>query len=489
MNEKNITLMAMPSVNEEFTEIDLRDLLADFLLKWKRILALLLIGALLGFGAAKMKAAKQVTEPVTLEKAIENARARLSEDDTLMAEQLYFQYLGYRDYQKEMRSYYSNLAVGNKNIDKIVQMRAEYYIVSSIKVLDTLFIKMAVKEPDYQAMRDISPDEELGETIYDRVIFSTNKIISNPVITLPGQDDEESIYLIQVELYGTSEEQCREMMAVIEDAFRREAEELKVLDQNIHLESLGEQFNYNTAEHIQNLHKKNLDRMTAAEGELNNLKNKVSSLPANQKEYYDLLVHEHDQTYSPTVGKQISQRNWIVIGAAAGFVIAIASVFIWYLMNGKVQSPMELELYGRLLNRVFVKGKKNLFGRPAASLIHADNTDAAVKADIVATDLNIMMEKNAKTGLLLLCEKGNAVAADFAEQVKVCLQAKNGSLKVDIGNPLSSVAELEMIAQADMGVIFAETKKSERAVLREWKQFCERYQLLLAGTVAVRRCW
>ena len=49
--------------------------------------------------------------------------------------------------------------------------------------------------------------------------------------------------------------------------------------------------------------------------------------------------------------------------------------------------------------------------------------------------------------------------------------------------------ELEVAAQADMGVAIAEMRKSKRAMLREWRQICERYKLPLAGAVAVRRCW
>ena len=138
---------------------------------------------------------------------------------------------------------------------------------------------------------------------------------------------------------------------------------------------------------------------------------------------------------------------------------------------------------------MFVKGKKNLFGRWAAGLIHADDTDPAVKADMVATDINILMEKNGKNSVMLLRGEEDADAAGFAEQVKARLLEKNGDLKVSIGNPICSVDELEMAAQSDMGVAFAEMKKSKRSMLREWRQICERYKLSLAGSVAVQRCW
>ena len=498
MNENNITLMAAPAMEEDETELDLLDLLAECLLQWKKVLAFILIGAVLGCGAAMLKGGG-AAEPVT-EESLAAARAVLASDKAVLVDQLFFQYVSYKEFQEDMRNYYSTFAASDVSLDNTVQMRSEFYITSSVKDLDTVFIKMAVTEADYQAMRDIAPDKDAGATIYDRVAFTTvynekpdslksntsNTTINNTV-KIPAQEGEKNAYLINVELYGNSEEQCREMMAVIEKAFRKQTEELKVLDPEIRLENLGEQFDYNIAEYVQNLRKKNIDRMTTSENELNGLKSKVSQLEKEEKAYYDLLMQRYDETFA--VEKKVPWKKYTVIGAAVGFVIAACAVFFPYLMNGKVQSAAELESGGKVLNRVFIRGKKNLFGKWAARLIHADDTDPTVKADMVATDVGILMEKNGKNSVMLLCNKEDADAAGFAEQVKARLLAKNGDLKVDIGNPMCSVDELEMAAQTDMGVAFAEMKKSKRSMLREWRQICTRYKLPLAGSVAVRRCW
>ncbi|MBQ6611928.1 MAG: hypothetical protein IJH70_16020 [Oscillospiraceae bacterium] len=505
MDEKNITVVAKPAQVQEEIELDLLDLLAAFLLKWKMILALLLVGAFLGYGWAHFKNVNNKMEPVEIEKAVEDARGQLSEDKAVAVEQLFFQYVSYLNLQKEIRTYYSSFAASDVTVDNTVQMRSEYYTVSDIRDLDTVFIKMAVTEADYQAMREIAPDEKAGATIYDRVIFttaynekpesvrsSTNSAANNTInntIRIPVQEGAKNAYLVNVELYGSSEEQCREMMAVIDAAFRREAEELKVLDPEIRLESLGEQFNSNVADYVQNLHKKNLDRMTVSETELNNLTTKIGKFTPEEKAYYELLLQQYEGTYSSALGKHVSGKKWTVIGAFLGLVIAFCTVFFPYLMDGKVKTAGELEQSGRVLNRVFVKGKKNLSGRWAARLIHADDTDPTMKADMVATDVGILMEKNGKNTVMLLCSQEDVDAASFAEQVKARLLAKNGELKVSVGNPLRSVDELEMVAQADMGVAFAEMKKSKRSVLREWRQICERYKLPLAGSVAVQRCW
>lgn len=503
MDEKNITVVAQPEQTHDGVLIDLPDLLAVVLLRWKSILALLLVGALLGFGWARFKNS-HTAEPASAEEAIDAARELLSEDKAVAVEQLFFQYVSYLELQKEMRTYYSALAASDVRVDNTVQMRSEYYIVSNIRDLDTVFIKMAVTEADYQAMRDIAPDEKAGATIYDRVIFTTaynektenvntgtnnaGSTVSN-TIRVPVRDGEKNACLINVELYGSSEEQCRQMMAVIDAAFRREAEELKVLDPEIRLESLGEQFNNNVADYVQNLHKKNLDRMTVSETELNNLNTKISKFSSEEKAYFNLLQQQYEGDASRPARYHVSGKKWTVIGAFLGAVIALGVIFFTYILDGRVKSPAELEQGGRLLNCVFVKGKKNLFGRWAAFLVHADETDPVVKADMVATDLSILMEKNNKTHLMLLCSGDEEDASGFAEQVKARLLAKNADLQVSVGNPLCSVDGLEMAAQAEIGVAFAEMKKSRRAVLREWRNICSRYQMPLAGSVAVRRCW
>ena len=497
MDENKVTIVTRSAQEQEEVEIDLLNLLAELLLKWKIIVALLLVGVVLGYEWASFRNVNYKVEPVEIEKAVEDARGRLSEDKALAVEQLFFQYVNYLNLQKEMRTYYSNFAASDVTVENTVQMRSEYYIVSDIKDLDTMFIKMAVTEADYQAMREIAPDEKAGATIYDRVIFTTaynervqtGSYSTSGTFKTPDQDGGKKAYLINVELYGSSEEQCREMMNVIDAAFRREAEELKALDPDIKLESLGEQFNSNVAEYVQNLHKKNLDRMTVSEAELNNLTTKIGKFTPEEKAYYDLLQQQYEGTYSSAPGKHVSGKKWAVIGAFFGAVIACCAVFFPYLLDGKVKTAGELEQSGRVLNRVFVKGKKNLFGRWAARLIHANDTDPTVKADMVATDVGILMEKNGKNTLMLLCGEEDADAAGFAEQVKARLLAKNSDLKVCVGNPLRSVDELEMAAQADMGVAFAEMKKSKRSMLREWRQICERYKLPLAGLVAVQRCW
>lgn len=485
MDENNITVVARPAQEQDEVEIDLLDLLAALLLKWKAILALLLVGAILGCSIALLKGGGE-KKPITNEEIAE-ARALVASDKAETVDQLFFQYVSYKELQEDIRDYYSKFAGAKLDEDNVIAMRARYFVSSGIDSLGSVLPDFALKEADYQALREIAPDEVWGSRIYDRVSIGN---VSNSRITVSNLNEEGTQpveYLFTVSLYGNSEEQCQEMMAIVDAALKREVETLKTIDPEIRITFAGADYDRNVVNYVQNLRKSNIDRMTTSEKELTDLTSKVSKLSSEEKKYYELLQKQYDEVFEAE--KKVSWKKWTVIGAFLGAVIAAGGVFLVYVMDGKVKAPCELEQTGKVLNRVFVKGKKNLFGKWAGRLVHADETDPTVKADMVATDISILMEKNGKHSVMLLCSGDDADAAGFAEQVKARLLGKNGDLKISIGNPTCSVEELEMAAQADMGVAFAEMKKSKRAMLREWRQICARYKLPLAGSVAVQRCW
>ena len=56
---------------------------------------------------------------------------------------------------------------------------------------------------------------------------------------------------------------------------------------------------------------------------------------------------------------------------------------------------------------------------------------------------------------------------------------------------LDSLIDQELVKQgaAELGVVFAEIKKTKRNTLRRWMQICSRYRLPVAGMVAVQKCW
>ena len=80
-------------------------------------------------------------------------------------------------------------------------------------------------------------------------------------------------------------------------------------------------------------------------------------------------------------------------------------------------------------------------------------------------------------------------AFEIAKNVAEKTAARDSSLRIDIGNPLASVEELELLASADYAVIFSELQRSKRKTLTRWQEVCARYSIPVAGAVAVETCW
>ena len=111
--------------------ISLKDLFASLLLRWKTILVSLLIFALLGYGYTII--AGSSSEGVITDEDIQNARILLPNDKAADVEKLFFQYVAYQDYQRQLKEYYSRFVSGSLDASNVTQIRAKYIVTSDRK--------------------------------------------------------------------------------------------------------------------------------------------------------------------------------------------------------------------------------------------------------------------------------------------------------------------------------------------------------------------
>ena len=491
MNENTVPSVLVQEPEE--LELDLRDMLAALLLRWKTVLVWLLVAALLGFGFAMVKSHGNSEGDMVTEEEIAEKREKLSSNKAQDAERLFFQYVAYQELQRDLTAYYTDFVSTQRSMteESVVRMLRKYYVTSRVENLGNLIGTFALTEADYDALREIFPDEEAGARVYDRVDISAWNSERITVSNIPGEEKAPIQYLFTLSLYGKSEELCEDMMQILDRAFRNELEETKVLDPQLVTIFISDSFDYDMLNYVTNLRKGYIDRITNADKEITDLNTRVSKLESDEKAYYDLLKKQYEQGMTTAKEEKVSVAKWTVIGAFLGCVIGVVVVLWPYLFDGKVKTADELESAFRsmVLNRVCVPGKKNLFGRWAAKLTGADDVAPAVKADMIAADLGVLMEKNGKNALYFLSAEEDAQAAALAGQVCTRLQAKNPDAVITVGNPLSAAAGLEALGAAELGVVFVELKQTRRALLRQWRQLCSRYRLPLAGSVTVQRCW
>ena len=291
-------------MEEEEQEIDVMDALAQVLLKWKTVLACLLVFAVLGCGFAFLR--KQ--EIPSVADRIEGTRAALTADKANEAEAIFAAYCAL---QREMNAYYIRLGGMTPDEDSIVLMYGKYLVNSSIVGVQTIYSRLAMSDEDYRKLSEISPDEEIGIHIFDRVVIEDRTAIEavfsdNNNMTIINEGGNASPCLIVVSLTGKSEEQCRKMMEVVHAAFAEETETLRMLDPDISITCVGEELSHNTRDYMEQLRKNNLDKINSYSQELTNLNNKVSKLDEDEKDYYNLLVSQYEQ---PENGKEASTHH------------------------------------------------------------------------------------------------------------------------------------------------------------------------------------
>ena len=470
----------LPQEPEEL-ELDLKDMLATLFLRWKTLLLCLLAGALVFAAATFSSFPRTTTVRFVTEEDVFAARQAVSEDRAAAVERLYDLVRFYKDYLAGIEQEFTSLAVFNDVPDGAMVLQRNYYVSSRIDNIGSYFAANIPSEEDYARLREVLPEGVNPRSRVAATLYSSD----TEAVSADGSTD----LVFSVTVFGTDEE-IDSLTAIVEDAVQNKAAALRPADPDLKVEPVGYWTSYVARNYLQKRQDTLWTKYNNADTRLADQNKKVNALTGAEKNYYNKLAALNEGGTTVSSGGR-SLKKWTAIGAVLGLFAGVVLVFWPYLFDGKVKTAGELESAFRsmVLNRVSVPGKKNLFGRWAAKLTGADSVEPAIKADLVAADIAILLEKSGKKALYLLRDEGDAEAAAFAEQVKARLLDKVSGVDVSVGNPVSSVEELEKVGAAELGVVFAQVKKTKRECLRRWRQICSRYRLPLAGAVAVERCW
>ncbi len=480
MNENMNT--AVVTQEPEELELDLQDMLATLFLRWKTLLLCLLAGALVFAAFTLRSSPRTTTVRFVTEADVFSARQAVTESRAAAIERLQERVQFYTDYLESIEQEFAALASAGDIPEGTEVLQRNYYVASSIDNIGSFFSSSLLNEEDYARLREILPEEE---NLRDRVIFTTYSADGNALA-----DDGRADLLFSVTVFGADDAEISSMLPVVEDALQNKAAVLRQADSGLRVEPVGGWTSYVARDFLQQRQEALWTNYNNVDSRLTAQSTKVKDLAGAEKTYYAKLeAFRNGDSVVATGGRSLKKGT--VIGGILGFFAGVVLIFLPYLLDGKIKTAGELEysLRSMVLSSVCVQGKRNLFGRWAARLTGADGVDPGVKADMVAADLGVLMEKSGKKAVYLLCDAGDANAAALAEQVKARLQEKAPSASVTVGNPLSAAEELERIGAAELGVVFAEVKKTKRSVLRQWMQICARYQLPVAGAVSVQKCW
>ena len=129
-----------------------------------------------------------------------------------------------------------------------------------------------------------------------------------------------------------------------------------------------------------------------------------------------------------------------------------------------------------------------MFGGLARICTGADLSGEAVQVAMAASDIGIKLAKQRKKSVYLIVEGTTEWQKQLSSELVERIKSRNNLVEIRTGNPLSGPDELEAFSGSDAVVIITELKVTHRYELKKWISLCRRYEIPVAGTVAMEEC-
>ena len=487
--------------------IDFRDFFAEFLYRWKSVLIITLIAAVLaaGFGrtqnaklrkqaaAAKQAAAKEINLEEEIEKLKEEKRGMITDAEAEDVERIYAQYRSYLDfrnmYQDELQSY--NKAYDKTGEDMLIK-RVNYRLLTCLEGGETHFSAYSLDLEDYKKIVKILPDANSLSAAYKHVYFGALASPATEVKNLgePAMDYPTE-YLITVEMFGNTRDICDKKK--------------KKLDPDIKLELVNTNYRGNIYEYFIGREQPVFDSIQKIDNMINTLKTQaIDKFTEEQMAYYQALANPQrglidkgvisisglngDDAGMETAPQYLRGRTMVLLGMLAGLLLSVLFILIRYISTGTIKITREMQDYYQIpvLSTFFVPGKKrSLFSGLIRWLVHADSIGPEIKADMVAAD-TCGAVRNEGGQTVYIVQLGNDTDdGQVASTIKSSVESCDPAVSAFTGTPLTNVGEMRKLAQEKNVLLLIHNKKTLKADVEKLLDFCSRHSIRVLGAVNI----
>lgn len=495
----------------EEKKVDLNDLLAWLILKWKPILLWALIGfviALLLCFLIPGKMLEQATAPPP--KTMEDLRNSLSDAEALEVENAFNDYLIFQNYNKEL-SNFSSVFLNTKETGGNI-MVAKYYIMSGLKSCSSFYTDIAISSEAYKKIYEIAyPDAGEGEDITAARVC--------PFQFLSEKDELSDGVLITVYIKADTEEQCKGILDVINSSFEKETQKLKGTDGKITCRLVDAGYISDQKNFYDNAEKMVVERLHVVNKAIATLNiNHINKFSDSQKEYYNALkagqsssnqsknaadsaASEGSTASADTAVPAESSDNkkkglsispitflqYTLIGILIGAFLAADILIIIYVANGKVNSYKELGQYGiQTLETTYHDKGKSFINNLVRSVREISPTNVTRQLEMLSADLSIRMKMAGVEKLYIVMTCKDALDKETAKTIKNLVEGEG--LSVTVGDPLESGETLKILSDTDRVVILAHMKKTKKSAIVKVGAACQRFSKEIFGFIAIDEC-
>ena len=491
-------------------KVDLRSAFAYLMVKWKVILLLTLVCAILAsaFGYYR-KTRKTVSAPVSYTQKLENARKALTKEDAAFTEQVYSQYMTYYRKLNNWNIYLKESILQSLDPSSYTRLILQYAVQSDNTDVISAFSTSFLSGEDYSRIASdmgLAPEKApyIGELIYvtsaaagsSTVLTQTDGVLNEvPVQGSVVADGYNGVMNITV--LAAEEEQTRAMEKVIDAAVRQKADGMVKGGTAVTINKIGSTVTFSDARILLNRQQTAfLPMVTAQTNRSNFVKNTVDTMSEAQKTYFQLMCEEHDEeqnTGAARPAKKIRLGKYVAAGAAGGFLLSVLLLYIMFAFSGVIRTSVELtDNFGlSVLHRFRIGQAGKALGRAdvirsrGLEILGGDAREADSAAPLAA-ELLRMMEKAGVEHLCIACdcdrENVRAVMEDLRQNL---LKLSDKEIRVDLGSPMEREADYQSLLKDDAVVIAETLSSSRKETLAKLIETCRRNEIRILGCATV----
>lgn len=423
-------------------ELDLKDLMFAVLHKWRPILAVAIIMAMLLGGAKGISTYKKQNDPETAKEVMTTYQNDLELYEKNKA-----------TYEREMENLRTDIANQQEYLDHsiwinmspydVCEARADLYVSTGYQIMPGM---------DYQ-------NRDNTDTIlqaYQSLL--TSSAVLEDVAKQVGTEPRYLKELVDVTIGANQDGQLNRMLTIdVKHTTKKKAQEVleKFLD---HLDDMHEQISNSIGEHtVSTVNESvsalvNLDLADLQRQQTEKLTALNDSLKTKQTDY-DALK-EPDEVESSQIAALKSAIKYGILGGILGVFLMGFGVFVAFIMSDKLYSAKEL----RYRYKVKVLGRLSKVGKKAGAIdtwlnrLEGRACNVAVETEYRLIAANI---KNYADGMKTLLVTGD-VASDILTGAAAALGKELTEIRVISGNSMLEDAEtVKKLPECD-GVVFVE---------------------------------
>ena len=463
---------------DKYDEIlNVRDLIATILIKWRMVLLVIIASCLLCVGYSLFKGNKSKLSE------LEIAKSKLSESEAEQVDALFEEYNKYIEYEKNANKYYSKFYVSDDELNNLVLKKVFYRFYSSASGLKEQLIESTLSEDVYEKIKQVSSDSELFSDASMRVTVTSNDDKDSDI-------EGEAESLLELSIIAANKEECNTIQEIVEKSLNTQIINLQNIVPETSLSYMGEYYDKDLRGWVLQKQieyatyiRSNNEIMTAFTN------NQINTLSESQKAYFNALsASVNNEQVEPT--ESVSKRTvakWMLIGFVLGTLLAVGYILIEYILSGVIKTNEDLvESYHiPVLAYINTSNKNYLFADTIRKLKNVNRTNDINKISYIATDITNLLTKQNVDSVYFASVDNTVLEKQHADIIANAICKTNPKTTVYYESIIDNETGLKELAAADCVVLFVELNKTERKSLEQYLNLCARYKALVLGAVTL----